>query len=104
MLLLDGLIVFALCLNWVKTNQNKLLTAIILPINKEHYWNCIFIKKSGKGAMQPRRIEPLPLFDRDWNEVKLNLMEGFKSNLLFLPERVTWEAAVTYLKLKESWI
>ena len=26
------------------------------PINKEHYWHCTFIKKSGNGATQPRRI------------------------------------------------
>ena len=46
----------------------------------------------------------MPLIDRDGNEVKWNLMERFKSNLLPLPERVTGEAAGTYLKRRESWI
>ena len=80
------------------------LQVLFDPINKEHYWHCTFIKKSGNGATQPRRIEPLPLIDRDGNEVKWNLMERFKSNLLPLPERVTGEAAGTYLKRRESWI
>ncbi|ABV50894.1 Hypothetical protein P9215_12791 [Prochlorococcus marinus str. MIT 9215] len=80
------------------------LQVLFDPINKEHYWHCTFIKKAGNGATQPRRIEPLPLIDRDGNEVKWNLMERFKSNLLLLPERVTGEAAGTYLKRRESWI
>ena len=37
-------------------------------------------------------------------EVKWNLMERFKSNLLPLPERVTGKAAGTYLKRRDSWI
>ena len=37
------------------------LQVLFDPINKEHYWHCTFIKKSGNGATQPRRIEPLPL-------------------------------------------
>ena len=31
-------------------------------------------------------------------------MERFKSNLLSLPEKVTGEAAGTYLKRRDSWI
>ena len=55
------------------------------------------------GATEPRDIEPLPLIDRDGNEVKWNLIERFRGNLLPLPERVTGEAAGTYLKRRQSW-
>ena len=45
----------------------------------------------------------MPLIDRDGNEVKWNLMERFKSNILPLPERVTGATAGTYLKRRDSW-
>ena len=54
------------------------LQVLFDPISKEHYWHCTFIKKSGNGATQPRRIELLPLIDKDDNEVKWNLMERLK--------------------------
>ena len=54
------------------------LQVLFDPINKEHYWHCTYIKKSGNGATQPRRIEPLTLIDRDGNEVKWNPMERLK--------------------------
>ena len=72
-------------------------------IEKEHYWHCTYRKKGGNGATEPRDIEPLPLMDRDGNEVKWNLIERFRGNLLPLPERVTGEAAGTYLKRRQSW-
>jgi len=85
------------------TEVNKLIVKKD-PTTKEFYWFCTYEKKGGGGTTEPRRIEPLPLLDRDGKEVKWNLMERFKSNLLPLPERVTGEAAGTYLKRRESWI
>jgi len=79
------------------------LQALFDPIEKVHYWHCTYIKKAGNGATTPRRIEPLPLIDRDGNEVKWNLLERFRSNLLPLPEKVDGEAAGTYLKRRQSW-
>ena len=73
------------------------------PIEKMHYWHCTYRKKGGNGATEPRDIEPLPLIDRDGKEVKWNLIERFRGNLLPLPERVTGEAAGTYLKRRQSW-
>ncbi len=37
------------------------------------------------------------------NEIKWNLLERFKGNLLPLPEKVDGEAAGTYLKRRQSW-
>ena len=71
------------------------LQALFDPISKEHYWNCTYIKKAGNGATEPRRIEPLPLIDRDGKEIQWNLLERFRSNLLPLPEKVdkkAWKA------------
>ena len=79
------------------------LQVLFDPIEKEHYWHCTYIKKAGNGATAQRRIEPLPLIDRDGNEVKWNLLQRFRGNLLPLPERVTGEAAGTYLKRRQSW-
>ena len=79
------------------------LKVLFDPIEKEHYWHCTYIKKAGNGATQARRIEPLPLIDRDGKEVKWNLLERFRSNLLPLPEKVSGEAAGTYLKRRQSW-
>ena len=73
------------------------------PIEKMHYWHCTYRKKGGNGATEPRDIEPLPLIDRNGKEVKWNLIERFRGNLLPLPERVTGEAAGTYLKRRQSW-
>ena len=79
------------------------LQVLFDPIEKDHYWHSTYIKKAGNGATTPRRIEPLPLIDRDGNEVKWNLLERFRSNLLPLPEKVDGEAAGTYLKRRQSW-
>ncbi len=79
------------------------LQVLFDPIGKEHYWHCTYIKKAGNGATQARRIEPLPLIDRDGNEVKWNLLERFRCNLLPLPEKVNGEAAGIYLKRRQSW-
>ena len=79
------------------------LKVLFDPIEKEHFWQCTYIKKSGNGATEPRRIEPLPLIDRDGNEIKWNLLEKFRRNLLPLPEKVNGEAAGTYLKRRQSW-
>ena len=46
------------------------LQVLFDPVEKEHYWHCTYIKKAGNGATSPRRIEPLPLIDRDGNEIK----------------------------------
>ncbi len=79
------------------------LQALFDPISKEHYWHCTYIKKAGNGATEPRRIEPLPLINRDGKEIQWNLLERFRSNLLPLPEKVDGEAAGTYLKRRQSW-
>ena len=79
------------------------LQVLFDPAEKEHYWHCTYIKKAGNGATAPRRIEPLPLIDRDGNEIKWNLLERFRANLLPLPEKVDGEAAGTYLKRRQSW-
>lgn len=79
------------------------LKVLFDPITKEHYWHCTYIKKAGNGATAPRRIEPLPLIDRDGKKIKWNLLDRFKSNLLPLPEKVDGEAAGTYLKRRPRW-
>ena len=73
------------------------------PTTKEFYWWCDYRKKSGGGTTEPRRVEPLPLIDKEGKEQEWNLINRFKTNTLPLPDRVDGEACNTYLQRKESW-
>ena len=84
------------------TEVNKLIIKKD-PTTKEFYWFCTYEKKGGGGTIDPRRIEPLPLLDRDGKEVKSNLIDRFRSNLLPLPERVDGDAFKVYLQRREGW-
>ena len=74
------------------------------PITQEFYWWCEYRKKSGGGTTEPRRIEPLPLIDKEGKEQEWNLINRFKTNTLPLPENVNGEACNTYLQRKPSWV
>ena len=84
------------------TEVNKLIVKKD-PTTKEFYWFCTYEKKGGGGTTEPRRIEPLPLLDRDGKEVKWNLIDRFRANLLPLPERVDGDACKVYLQRREGW-
>ena len=73
------------------------------PTTKEFYWWCDYRKKSGGGTTEPRRVEPLPLINKEGKEQEWNLINRFKTNTLPLPDRVDGEACNTYLQRKESW-
>ena len=84
------------------TEVNKLIIKKD-PTTKEFYWFCTYEKKGGGGTTEPRRIEPLPLLDRDGKEVQWNLIDRFRANLLPLPERVDGDACKVYLQRREGW-
>ena len=84
------------------TEVNKLIIKKD-PTTKEFYWWCTYEKKGGGGTTEPRRIEPLPLMDRDGKEVQWNLIDRFRANLLPLPERVDGDACKVYLQRREGW-
>ena len=73
------------------------------PATKEYYWWCTYEKKAGGGTTKPRKVEPLPLLDRDGKEVQWNLLERFRSNLLPLPEKMDGESCKDYLGRREGW-
>ncbi len=73
------------------------------PATKEYYWWCTYEKKAGGGTTKPRKVEPLPLIDRDGKEVQWNLLERFRSNLLPLPEKMDGESCKDYLSRREGW-
>ncbi len=73
------------------------------PTTKEFYWFCTYEKKGGGGTTEPRRIEPLPLLNRDGKEVQWNLIDRFRANLLPLPDRVDGDACKVYLQRREGW-
>ena len=74
------------------------------PTNKEFYWWRDYRKKSGGGTTEPRRVEPLPLINKEGKEQEWNLINRFKTNTLPLPENVNGEACNTYLQRKPSWV
>ena len=84
------------------TEVNKLIIKKD-PTTKEFYWWCTYEKKGGGGTTEPRRIEPLPLLDRDGKEVQWNLLERFRSNLLPLPDKMDGESCKDYLSRREGW-
>ena len=84
------------------TEVNKLIIKKD-PTTKEFYWWCTYEKKGGGGTTEPRRIEPLPLLDRDGKEVQWNLIDRFRANLLPLPDRVDGDACKVYLQRREGW-
>ncbi len=84
------------------TEVNKLIIKKD-PTTKEFYWFCTYEKKGGGGTTEPRRIEPLPLLDRDGKEVQWNLIDRFRANLLPLPDRVDGDACKVYLQRREGW-
>ncbi len=73
------------------------------PATKEYYWWCTYEKKAGGGTTKPRKVEPLPLIDRDGKEVQWNLLERFRSNLLPLPDKMDGESCKDYLSRREGW-
>ncbi len=73
------------------------------PTTKDFYWFCTYTKKGGGGTTEPRRIEPLPLLDRDGKEIQWNLIDRFRANLLPLPDRVDGDACKVYLQRREGW-
>jgi len=73
------------------------------PTTKDFYWFCTYAKKGGGGTTEPRRIEPLPLLDRDGKEIQWNLIDRFRANLLPLPDRVDGDACKVYLQRREGW-
>ena len=84
------------------TEVNKLIIKKD-PTTKEFYWFCTYEKKGGGGTTEPRRIEPLPLLNRDGKEVQWNLIDRFRANLLPLPDRVDGDACKVYLQRREGW-
>ena len=74
------------------------------PTTKDFYWWCEYRKKSGGGTTEPRRVEPLPLINKEGKEQEWNLINRFKTSTLPLPENVNGEACNTYLQRKPSWV
>mgnify|MGYP003325722538 FL=1 len=73
------------------------------PATKQYYWWCTYEKKAGGGTTKPRKVEPLPLLDREGKEVQWNLLERFRSNLLPLPDKMDGESCKDYLGRREGW-
>jgi len=78
------------------------------PANGERYWWCSYRKRSGGGATEPRRLEPLPLIDGAGNVERWNLLERWQQGAIDLPPLESGNGAgdcfKTYLNRQKAWI
>jgi integrase len=78
------------------------------PTTGERYWWCSYSKRSGGGATQPRRLEPLPLVDAAGRVQNWRLLERWQGGDIFLPPLESGNGAAdclkTYLNRQAAWV
>ena len=77
------------------------------PITSSPYWWCSYQKRSGGGATEPRRVEPMPLVDADGMPQQWNLLLRWQAGLIELPPLTSGNGAGdgmrTYLNRQPGW-
>jgi len=77
------------------------------PSTRERYWWCGYRKRSGGGATEPRRLEPLPLMDAQGRVQSWNLLERWQAGAIVLPPLESGNGAAdclkTYLNRQSAW-
>ena len=77
------------------------------PSSREWHWWCDYSKRSGGGATQPRRLEPLPLVGADGVVQRWELMERWQRGGIQLPPLESGNGAAdclkTYLNRQRAW-
>lgn len=77
------------------------------PRTRDFHWWCSYRKRSGGGATEPRRLEPLPLMDADGRVQQWSLMERWQAGGIELPPLESGNGAAdclkTYLNRQQSW-
>lgn len=77
------------------------------PRSGEWFWWCSYSKRSGGGATEPRRLEPLPLIDDHGAMQQWNLLERWMDGDITLPPLESGNGAAdclkTYLNRQEAW-
>lgn len=78
------------------------------PASGERYWWCSYRKRSGGGATQPRRLEPLPLVGKDGTVQQWRLLERWQKKAIQLPPLESGNGAAdcfkTYLNRQSGWL
>lgn len=78
------------------------------PATGERYWWCSYRKRSGGGATQPRRLEPLPLVSAEGEVLRWRLLERWQKKAIELPPLESGNGAAdcfkTYLNRQQGWL
>lgn len=77
------------------------------PSTRELHWWCDYRKRSGGGATQPRRLEPLPLINAAGQVERWQLMRRWQNGEITLPPLESGNGAAdclkTYLNRQRAW-
>ena len=77
------------------------------PHTREFHWWCSYRKRSGGGATEPRRLEPLPLLDDGGAAQRWELMQRWQAGTIALPPLESGNGAAdclkTYLNRQPVW-
>ncbi|MCT0223866.1 site-specific integrase [Synechococcus sp. CS-1328] len=77
------------------------------PGTRERHWWCSYRKRSGGGATEPRRLEPLPLIDGNGQVQRWELIERWQAGSITLPPLESGNGAAdclkTYLNRQSAW-
>ena len=77
------------------------------PSTREFHWWCGYSKRSGGGATEPRRLEPLPLIDQDGGVQEWDLLNRWLTGDITLPPLESGNGAAeclkTYLNRQKAW-
>ena len=78
------------------------------PVSGERYWWCSYRKRSGGGATEPRRLEPLPLIGESGRAESWKLLERWEAGDIALPPLESGNGAgdcfKTYLNRQQGWL
>ncbi len=78
------------------------------PSTREFHWWCGYSKRSGGGATDPRRLEPLPLIDQNSVVQEWDLLNRWLTGDITLPPLESGNGAAeclkTYLNRQTAWI
>ena len=78
------------------------------PRTGERFWWCSYSKRSGGGATEPRRLEPLPLVDAAGRVQNWRLLERWQAGDIVLPPLESGngpgDCLKTYLNRQAAWV
>jgi len=78
------------------------------PSTREFHWWCDYRKRSGGGATEPRRLEPLPLINAAGRVEQWQLMRRWQDGDITLPPLASGNGAAdclkTYLNRQSAWL